>query len=238
VALYALHHGLAKGALFLALHAHARSRHAAWSFALLVLLALVLAGAPLTSGALAKGAYKAALPPDGAWLNGLLAASTLATTLLMARFLVLARRLRPAGTALSVTGLSALLLPVLAGLVLPWTPLAGGGSTAGAVASAWPIAVGATLAIALWRRPWAALQRLTGQVPAGDLPIMAGRRLWHRCARIHWPALSPPAPTWSARPSLSRLEAALRGWPLAGVLWLVLLLGLAALLLPGLAALP
>jgi hypothetical protein len=52
-------------------------------------LALVLAGAPLTSGAMAKSALSDSLSPAAPVLVTLLAASTLATTLLMTRFMFL-----------------------------------------------------------------------------------------------------------------------------------------------------
>jgi formate hydrogenlyase subunit 3/multisubunit Na+/H+ antiporter MnhD subunit len=93
---YAVHHGLAKGALFLGVAvAHeageVRSRwliRAGMGFA-----ALAVAGAPLTSGSVAKGALKevAYLSP-GVWplaLDWLLPLTTVGTSILMAHFLSL-----------------------------------------------------------------------------------------------------------------------------------------------------
>jgi formate hydrogenlyase subunit 3/multisubunit Na+/H+ antiporter MnhD subunit len=92
VTLYAFHHGLAKGALFLgvgvAQAASAAGRR--WGLAGLALPALALAGAPLTSGFLAKDALKAGLADLPAPWPGLLAVllplAAVGTALLMARF--------------------------------------------------------------------------------------------------------------------------------------------------------
>lgn len=93
IALFALHHGLAKGCLFLAvslvLPASRMLRLLLWL--LIALPALSLLGLPFTSGALAKGAMKdalLALPdlPLAAQLPLLLHAATLATLVLVARF--------------------------------------------------------------------------------------------------------------------------------------------------------
>ncbi|MBE0541863.1 MAG: NADH dehydrogenase [Verrucomicrobia bacterium] len=94
VLVYTVHHGLAKGALFLGVTlAHsADSRTAVWWTRLgLVIPALALAGAPFSSGAVAKLGLKseiAFLP--GAWVDWvsfLLPLAATGTTLMMARFL-------------------------------------------------------------------------------------------------------------------------------------------------------
>jgi formate hydrogenlyase subunit 3/multisubunit Na+/H+ antiporter MnhD subunit len=97
LAIYAAHHALAKGALFLGLGLQERGGLRPWLMAGLGFLALVLAGAPLTSGALAKAVLKAGLPAEAHVLMLVLAASAFATTLLMVRFLFLVwkRRARP-----------------------------------------------------------------------------------------------------------------------------------------------
>jgi formate hydrogenlyase subunit 3/multisubunit Na+/H+ antiporter MnhD subunit len=87
--LYAAHHALVKGALFLGLGLVERGGLRPWLLAGLGFLALVLAGAPLTSGALAKSVFKTSLPAEAHVLVLLLAVSALATTLLMTRFLFL-----------------------------------------------------------------------------------------------------------------------------------------------------
>jgi formate hydrogenlyase subunit 3/multisubunit Na+/H+ antiporter MnhD subunit len=90
--LFSLHHGLAKAALFLGTGVTGRGGNGSgWG---LVLPALALVGAPLTSGILAKLLLKdtsALAPGDWAsWLAVLLPLSSLVTGLLMARFLYLA----------------------------------------------------------------------------------------------------------------------------------------------------
>ena len=86
---YATHHALTKTALFLGL---GLVEHSGPRLSLLIglgFLALVLAGAPLTSGALAKSALSGSLSQEAPALLTLLAASALATTLLMVRFMFL-----------------------------------------------------------------------------------------------------------------------------------------------------
>ncbi|WP_166258114.1 complex I subunit 5 family protein [Marinobacter salicampi] len=95
IALYALHHGFAKGVLFLstavALPSGRWARGLVWL--LIALPGLSLAGLPFTSGALAKLASKEALASEGlgfAWAGHLSMVSTaisVATLLLVLRFL-------------------------------------------------------------------------------------------------------------------------------------------------------
>jgi len=99
VVIYAAHHALVKGALFLGLGLVERDGLRPWVQAGLVFLALALAGAPLTSGAFAKSVLTANLPPGAEYLLLLLAVSAFATTLLMARFLFLVWKLRGSKTS-------------------------------------------------------------------------------------------------------------------------------------------
>ena len=96
--LYAAHHALVKGALFLGLGLAERGGLRPWLLTGLGFLALVLAGAPLTSGALAKSVLKTSLPAEAHVLVLLLAVSAFATTLLMARFLYLVWQQRGGST--------------------------------------------------------------------------------------------------------------------------------------------
>jgi formate hydrogenlyase subunit 3/multisubunit Na+/H+ antiporter MnhD subunit len=94
ILVYALHHALAKGALFLGVGVVGDAA-AGWrrnvAFTVLTLPALALAGAPLTTGAPAKIALKQAASYAGeAWLPSLtilLSIASVGTTLLMVRFL-------------------------------------------------------------------------------------------------------------------------------------------------------
>jgi formate hydrogenlyase subunit 3/multisubunit Na+/H+ antiporter MnhD subunit len=97
VLVFALHHGLSKGCLFLSVGLAPGGAGTSWRQRLLqvglVIPALVLAGAPLTMGAASKSGlkYSLAVLPDH-WifvLDVLLPLSSVGTTLLMARFLYL-----------------------------------------------------------------------------------------------------------------------------------------------------
>ena len=157
----AAHHAMAKGALFLGVGAWAaqtgRSGRVLLTLAWLV-PALVLAGLPMTSGALGKEALKDALGAGSAvWLPWLVLALTLsgiATTLLLARALALiwlnppkAPPARPEALALPFLALAgaALALPVL------WPVLDNGIAAPVLVAASgalWPVALGVAVALA------------------------------------------------------------------------------------------
>lgn len=94
VALFALHHGLAKGALFLGVGlAPVCGRAWRWGLmAVMAVLGLSLAGAPLLAGALVKSAMKDPAGALGAMLIGL---SALTTALAMARYLAVLPKAKP-----------------------------------------------------------------------------------------------------------------------------------------------
>jgi hydrogenase-4 component B len=104
IVLYALHHGIAKGALFLGVGVadrHPRPPDDArdrWILLALALPALALAGLPLTTGAHAKNLLKEGLAGVGgqtyAVLDPLLLVAAVGTGLLMVRFLVTLHRRR------------------------------------------------------------------------------------------------------------------------------------------------
>lgn len=86
---YACHHALAKGALFLGVGAGLRYRMEAGHWVLLALPALALAGLAFTSGALAKSALKDLYhQAELAWLVSLLSVGGVATSLLLLHFFV------------------------------------------------------------------------------------------------------------------------------------------------------
>ena len=190
---YAVHHGFAKGALFLGVGCvegagSPRARRAV--LGVLFLPALALAGAPLTSGAIAKGAMKETLPslPAGlyAGLEIALPLAAIGTTLLMARFLWLAARLQAQDAK--------------PGLFAPWAALCAAVAVVGFV----PVALSADVVLAAvapstwWAATWpvlaglalAAIAVLTRRgaptwLPEGDvlwLVIAIGRPLVR-----HWP---------------------------------------------------
>jgi formate hydrogenlyase subunit 3/multisubunit Na+/H+ antiporter MnhD subunit len=190
VAVYAVHHAIAKAALFLGVSAVAGTRPR-WRLLAAALPGLVLAGAPLSSGAMAKAALKQGLGevpnPGPIALDLLLTLAAIGTTLLMARYLALLavrtdRTPAHAGPGLTLPWLVLVAASGLAALWLPWMlaplgelPLATGAGYA--AAALWPIALGVLLAgsaILLGRR-YPALS--TAAVPAGDLVALVERGL-------------------------------------------------------------
>ncbi|RVU48406.1 NADH/ubiquinone/plastoquinone (complex I) [Lujinxingia sediminis] len=190
IVVFVVHHGLAKGALFLSVDAAPRlassgSRvRTSISSALVLLPALALCGAPLTSGALAKYALKSVshleqvrLPT--ALLNVWLVAGALATGVLMARFLIVVWRARSTRDTETLPGAGLLAWIVLATgsfwalAILPLTLPAkwfGSIQTTTAMWSAlWPLMVVAGLAWAALGPPGAVLHRGVGRVEPGDL---------------------------------------------------------------------
>lgn len=169
ILVYAQHHALAKGALFLGVGVvtgagGARERRRA--LAGLSFAALAVAGAPLISGAVAKGALKeaAALAPV-AWpgrLDVLLSLAAVGSTLLMGRVLQLARagagthplprsagRWAPWSVLLLAVALATWLVPERLGFSpVPWSKA----FTPDQVwASTWPLVAGGALLWLAWR---------------------------------------------------------------------------------------
>jgi formate hydrogenlyase subunit 3/multisubunit Na+/H+ antiporter MnhD subunit len=258
---YAVHHGLAKGALFLgvAVALEAGGPRSRWLLrAGMVFAALAVAGAPLTSGSVAKGALKevAYLSP-GVWplaLDWLLPLTTVGTTILMAHFLSLTwssakPEARPrAGLWAPWSGLLFLLLGVLYLLPRLYDLEIPGAQAPGLrylVAGMWPIALGA----GVWWFQRAVRQRFSWsverwEIPAGDLLVFVeervgavGRALSREPEIPRREPIVELASRWygvyaeSGRDDRAwRLEVGLTRWPNAGVLTLLLVMLLAGLL--------
>jgi formate hydrogenlyase subunit 3/multisubunit Na+/H+ antiporter MnhD subunit len=229
--LYAAHHALAKGALFLGLGLVERGGLRPWLLAGLGFLALVLAGAPLTSGALAKSILTAGLPVEAHYLVSLLAAGAFATTLLMARFLFLIWEQRNSATMPQPSAATSAWFALLAVILAFPFVLAGSHLLSVDVA---PVLLGALLSavvlLAAGRLPRYPVMRQRHTV-ARRLAVrsaVAIRRLWH--AWQQWSGTLLPA--WhksysmfqqilGVRVKILRQMAAHREhWPLAGSLWL------------------
>ncbi len=236
--MFAAHHALAKGALFLGVGV-AHASPARWVLPALAIPALVLAGAPFTSGALVKQLLAAPIGElQGVWavaMPVILTLAALGTALLMARFLTLmARQAKPAVNTVSWIATPWLLL-LGAILCLPFlTPYELPPITAG-----WPLAVGVLLAL-LWRA-WGprSLRDLPGSIPAGDILVpLLGFRRWLQpviavagrraiaSVRDAIQAMRPPTVMHGGAWTLT-LENRLSRWSVAGVL----LLGIGAVLL-------
>jgi hydrogenase-4 component B len=182
-ALYAMHHGFAKGALFVGvgvLRAESRPRWHRLHLLAAGLPAVALAGLPLTSGALAKLALKdtaGLLAPDVASLLTLALSLTAAgTTVLMGRFLFLVATPAEHGTPGALVVPWLVLLTAVAGaswlvpgVLLP--EITRPALTPGVVWDGlWPLLLGVTAVIAA--RALAANTPFTVRpVPAGDAVV-------------------------------------------------------------------
>jgi formate hydrogenlyase subunit 3/multisubunit Na+/H+ antiporter MnhD subunit len=209
IAFYAANHLLVKAALFLTIVPLMARRTESAALVLAAVLALSLAGLPLTGGALAKLALKATFDagPETVLAN----LSSIGTALLMTHFLNCIVAQRP-DIAEDCPATLVRFWPavVLGAILLPWAlyPVAGDVSKAlqlGNVLDAlWPAAVGAVLAVAL-SRTGLSLPR----VPAGDSVVLYERAFRRLLALGPW---------------LETLEGRLRQWPAAGISLLLVVL--------------
>ncbi len=217
VAFYAANHVLVKGALFLAVGVAAATdlRRDRWPLILAAVLALSLAGLPLTGGALAKLAVKG---PLGNGLAGSLAnVSAAATALLMLHFVTRLEGTAFRGEETEAPASIVRLWPAIAigAIVIPWllNPAVGNPLDAARVATVWdglwPLVIGGALALAL--RPWGArLPRL----PEGDTIVAAEAAF---------------KASFALSAFFESLDARLRQWPVATLSLLAIALLLAAM---------
>jgi formate hydrogenlyase subunit 3/multisubunit Na+/H+ antiporter MnhD subunit len=186
-----LAHALAKASLFLGEALTARTGIGYRSRGLvavgLLFASLSLAGAPFTPGAVAKSALKdAGASVPGGWgeaIEPLLQASAIATTLLMARVLWLARAAATTET-FRVSRISLVPWAALVGVLAasPWLvpaiiPLEPPSQASAVMASAWPVLAGLAIAIAggiVWHT---AVRRPAPSIPPGDLVLPIERAL-------------------------------------------------------------
>ncbi|WP_209424529.1 complex I subunit 5 family protein [Pararhodobacter sp. SW119] len=221
VAFYALHHGLAKGALFLLVGVAmaATGRRRAATLALAGLIALSVAGLPLTGGGLAKAAAKSGLAPALALAVTL---SGVTTTLVLGWFLwLLARddkRAQGQPWGALIAGAGAL---GLAAVLVPWALWSGATDLpvgyalrSGAVVEAlWPMLLGLGVLAVLCRRP------VPTQPPGDLLHLLPARAVGWRL-----PDIEPTPPFGARRGGLrllvraARIDAVLSRWPMAGAL--------------------
>ena len=256
VAVYAAHHALAKGALFLGVGV-SEAAGGGWRRVLVVagllLAALALAGAPLTSGAAAKAYLKTAKEPLAApWpeaIETFLQLGAVGTTVLMGRFLLAAW---PRSDGESDGG------RLSAGLWLPWAVLLAAVATlvvllADDVADTldlvlsfsalWPAVGGAALfcagLLAVRRRG----RGFGPKIPEGDLLVPAlsllgsTGRLWASRLLPGWKALGAKASFGmgrlydgaSPRTLIGRAEGSMFLWTVAASLFAVLTVALLVL---------
>ena len=211
LAVYAAHHVLVKGALFLSVGVD-QTAHRRWLVLWpALLLTLSLGGAPFTGGSLAKFAIKTPLG-DGV-AAGLSTLSAAGTTVLMLHFTGRLARSGAAGGSML-----AWLTTAIAAVAVPWGVFLATGGDRGALtfaalwAAAWPVVLGAGLAGAL--RRWG---EGVPRCPEGDIAVFGEA------------AFDLVRPLGG---QIERADTGLRAWPVAGVslLSILLLLGLVLLL--------
>ena len=233
--LFAFHHALSKGALFLGLGIPGIGRLGLW------LPALTLAGVPFTGGALGKGMLKAQayLLPElwSSFSVWVVTMSSMVTTLLMARFLFLAlsKKSHPE------PGATIFWWPLLSGLLLlPWIwplPLAQYSSS---WASVWAILLASAAAWLVYRGLFARILSFIPTLPPGDLLVLAEKLVQkihhspgqssHSSNRQEHDAPFQPLmmPIW-----ITVVEHFLGRWQIAITLLLLVLLGIFWLLALG-----
>ncbi|MCQ4298447.1 complex I subunit 5 family protein [Pseudomonas songnenensis] len=231
--LFGVHHGLAKGALFLAAGMVHEGRLPRLAWLLLLPPALAIMGAPLTSGAAVKYLFKDALHDSAfaAWAPWLTLAS-FATALLLLRALWLMWRDQqhapaqrpPAGQWLPWAVLST------ASLLLPWVwpalrePLLEGLYPGGLWAALWPLLAALTLAGWALRRGWQVPSRLARLPnPALTASLYLTRVL--RQPPLPVPAIGLERNRWRQRErrwnrQWERGALTISAWLLVALLWL------------------
>ncbi|MGD8296715.1 MAG: proton-conducting transporter membrane subunit [Desulfobacterales bacterium] len=251
IGIYAVHHGFAKGALFLGVGVltagEANRRADRLAVGGLIWASLALAGAPFTSGAIAKIALKWPLNDfQGPWIAGLnllLPLAAIGTTLLMARFLfVITRHPFAHDRPRVLMWLSWTFTILLTATVVWFLPVA-----QKAVSKTlqlpllwqalWPVAAGILVSGSVWlkviRKKW----RSTLSIPQGDLlyGFSALFRLFlHFCSmpskRIQQSMSAILKGLPNRRPGLQairklvlRIENRLTDWQTAGLIFVILI---------------
>jgi formate hydrogenlyase subunit 3/multisubunit Na+/H+ antiporter MnhD subunit len=251
VSIYAIHHGLAKGILFLGVGAAtaAQDRGAVRLLVLagVVLAALSLAGAPFTSGSLAKISLKAPLGMlDVHWVHSLsmsLLLAAIGTTFLMARFLfLLIHQTERHGRLAPFMWLPWVVLILLSGTIVWVLPETRKSISKALQATSmwqalWPLAAGIVLSAGVWG--WSRLKKwhFPVSIPEGDLiGVLAlfnnssNEAASADCRHEDLPerqvgAMSSPASWRLLLESVRGIENRLLNWQTAGLLF-ILLIGL------------
>ncbi|MBU1191954.1 MAG: complex I subunit 5 family protein [Gammaproteobacteria bacterium] len=234
--IYAAHHALVKGALFLGLGLVERGGLRPWIWAGLGFLALALAGAPLTSGALAKSMLTTSLPDQAHSLLTVLGVAAFTTVALMARLLYLLwqQPAKPVAPHAMLSMLAWLLLLALIALV-PFTQADASQLFSGGVALLLGLIAAALVVQNKQRLP--ELAKAQGRSPKARRYL---RARWHRIVLLMRAMQTRSRTLGSTRRVIENsMHDALQpgqqlqskkgtdSWPLIGSLWL----GIGALLL-------
>lgn len=195
--IYATHHALHKSSLFMGTVIVQGMSRNPFSYAGLLFSSLALAGAPFTSGAVAKVSLKAATgsPHNGGalWLEWLLPLTAFGTTLLMGRFLFLVRDSRKQGVARRpATGALASWIILLAGAAAagfalpfddPFDTVRLSRTLKNILSALWPVLGGILALGAVWRMMRGRAATLPVKIPPGDIiePVVRGLRSLQAC---------------------------------------------------------
>jgi formate hydrogenlyase subunit 3/multisubunit Na+/H+ antiporter MnhD subunit len=250
ILLYALHHALAKGALFLGVGVATRGSRGATGRRLviagLLIPALALAGLPFTGGFIAKTGLTSLVevlpvPWSGLMTFGL-SVVALGTTLLMARFLYLigSQRGRRSGRGAGLWVPWVVLLSLVACLAWMWPAASSVAPQSLSVVESWhaiwPVVLGALIAAVVWLLSRNGAIRLAATIPPGDMLTVATwcsncmRRAWSRTVdhcrqnvahgQLFWRRAVTGAKAFDA----DRLfENTLQRWRIGGIAFLFLL---------------
>jgi formate hydrogenlyase subunit 3/multisubunit Na+/H+ antiporter MnhD subunit len=210
--LFALNHLLVKGALFIGIGEWERCGARPGLLASLGLLALVLAGAPLTGGAAAKAGLSAALEALPNALSELFVFAAAATALLMMRFLWLLTRVAAQGAERYGPATRSWLVLVVLALWLPFYPTL----STFQLADALPLSIGGVLGGVVWAL-------VPGRLKARRRAVLGAARWmpWRRLLRRTYAACA-----WSGKPRVISIGPLLStGSPMpslakAGLTWL------------------
>ncbi len=218
--LFAMHHLLIKGGLFLGLGLWERNGAHPLLMGGMLLGALGLVGAPLTAGAVLKADYGRVLQGADMDLNLLLGAGAIAGVMLMFRLLYLITQKTATGSSLALPAI----FPWLAVSLIAWWFAAGPGLLQDHLAALPGLTIGLLLAVpAYWlsRR----LKPLIGRVKGlGPMLRRHFRQLHGRWSTN--PVAPPGLPSW--RPGATDFDI---GLPSAALAWLALTLLLLLLLI-------
>jgi formate hydrogenlyase subunit 3/multisubunit Na+/H+ antiporter MnhD subunit len=247
VSVYAVHHGFAKGALFLSVGFTSGTIKNNWMRVFLTggtgLAALALAGAPFTSGMIAKTALKSTANllagPWSEWLNFLLPFAAVGTSLLMISFL---RLMRPdhskenhLSAGLWLPWMFVVILVILAVWYLAEARLAVSNALNAKTlwVAAWPVGLSVFLYSIFYFYGRKSESKIQRTIPAGDIlaivdripldPISNWLQKLLQIPGVLKPRINDVTQRFSKqfiqRDLLDRLEHRLVRWPIAGILF-------------------
>lgn len=233
IVFYAAYHGLAKGALFLGvgISHHISSR---WVLVILAIPALVMAGAPMTSGAMSKTLIKPVVQGlDGYWsslIPDLLVMATIGTTLIMSRFLFVIRSEQTRQSLSSSRTAYPWLLLIVVIVILPFLL----SYEFPSVLDSWPVLAGIFIAAALLLFRPGFILALPGRIPAGDIINIFSRLYrsihdisifgldrWARFKEGREPRNTGLVHNWMSGMTQT-VEKLLASWQVSGILFIII----------------